>query len=146
MEHFKPFLVCSVQVLEQKITLENIGGENINSTETEKLLGLHLNSGFGWKTHVDKISVELKKRIGLLRRIRNRVPKDKLGIIAENIFNSRIRYGISVYLNPVFDKEDLKMKKLSENARVLQTLQNSMLRVIFGFSKKFRINMVHLRD
>ena len=72
----------------RQITLENIGGENINSTDTEKLLGLHLNSGFGWKTHVDKISIDLKRRIGLLRRIRNRVPINKLVIIAE-IFSTQ---------------------------------------------------------
>ena len=51
-------------------------------------------------------------------------------MIAEAIFNSKIRYGISVYLNPVFDNEDLKAKKLSKNATTLQTLQNTMLRLI----------------
>ena len=60
----------------RQITIENIGSEKINSTSCEKLLGLHLNSDFGWTTHVDKISIELKKRIGLLKRIRNRIPKE----------------------------------------------------------------------
>ena len=81
------------------------------STSSEKLLGLHINSDFEWSTHVEKISIELKKRIGLLRRIRNRIPKDKLIMIADAIFQSKVRYGISVYLKPVFDEEDLKMKR-----------------------------------
>ena len=67
-------------------------------------------------------------------------------MIAEAIFNSKIRYGISVYLNPVFDNEDLKAKKLSKNASTLQTLQNAMLRLIFGFQIKQRVNMQRLRE
>ena len=112
----------------------------------KKLLGLHINSDFTWNVHVEKVAIELKKRIGLLRRIRNRIPKAKLVMIAEAIFNSKIRYGISVYLNPVFDNEDLKAKKLSKNATTLQTLQNTMLRQIFGFQIKQRVNMQRLRE
>ena len=107
---------------------------------------VHINSDFTWNVHVEKVAIELKKRIGLLRRIRNRIPKAKLVMIAEATFNSKIRYGISVYLNPVFDNEDLKAKKLSKNASTLQTLQNAMLRLIFGFQIKQRVNMQRLRE
>ena len=48
------------------ITLENIGGEKISSKNSEKLLGLHLNSGFNWKTHVDQISIDLKKEFAYI--------------------------------------------------------------------------------
>ena len=44
-----------------KITVENIGGENIESSFSEKLLGLHINSDFEWSTHVEKISTELRQ-------------------------------------------------------------------------------------
>ena len=39
-------------------------------------------------------------------------------MIAEAIFNSKLRYGVSVYLNPVYDSEDLKMRKLSRNTNI----------------------------
>ena len=45
------------------ITVENVGGENLVSTYSEKLLGLHINSDFVWSTHIDKLSIELKKRL-----------------------------------------------------------------------------------
>ena len=109
-------------------------------------MGLYLNSDFNWNTHVEKISIDLKKRIGLLRRIRNRIPVNKLVIIAEAIFNSKIRYGISVYLNPIFDEEELKMEKLSKNTQVLQVLQNAMIRIVFGFNKNQYINMKKKRE
>ena len=42
------------------------------------------------------------------------------------------RYGIAIYLIPIFDEEDLKTQKLSSEARSLQTLKNNMIRVIIG--------------
>ena len=105
------------------ITVENVGGENLVSTYSEKLLGLHINADFGWSTHVDQLSIELKKRIGLLRRIKKRVPKEKNIIIAEFIFNSLLRYGVAVFLKPVYDEEDINMEKNPKNTTTLQTLQ-----------------------
>ena len=43
------------------------------------------------------------QQIGLLRWIRNKIPKEKLTIIAEAIFSTKIRYGIFIYLTPVFE-------------------------------------------
>ena len=82
-----------------------------------------------------------KKRMGILKRIKKRVPKDKLIIIAEAIFNSKIRYGIAVYLKPTFDREEVKMEKLSPHTKELQTVQNSMVRVILGLKQADHINM-----
>ena len=52
------------------ITVENVGSENLVSAYSEKLSGLHINADFVWSTHIDKLSIELKKRMGLLRRIK----------------------------------------------------------------------------
>ena len=79
------------------ITVKGIGGESISSTESEKLLGLHINSSFEWSTHIEKMVIKLKQRVSVLKRIKKRIPKDKLNIIAESMFNSKIRYGIAVY-------------------------------------------------
>ena len=129
--------------------MNDIGGEEIKSTKKEKLLGLHINSDFNWNDHVHEISIDLKRRIGLLRRIKQRIPKEKLIIVAEAIFNSKIRYGASVYLIPVFDREDLKWRRYSnpeDHTYTLQTLQNMMIRVIYGFKKSQHINMEKLRN
>ena len=101
----------------------------------EKLLGLHINSDFSCNTHVEKLSIELKKRICLLTRIRHSIPENELVMIANSLFNSKIRYGISVYLNPIFEEEDLKAKKSTKNASLLQALQNRMLRIILKIKK-----------
>ena len=51
-----------------------------------------------------------------------------------------------MYLTPIFDKEDLKMNKLSKNAIILQTLQNRMIRAILGVGKKQHVNMKDVRN
>ena len=91
------------------------------------------------------ICIDLKKRIGLLKHTKERIPRNKLVIVAEAIFNSKLRYGIAVYISPVFNEEDLKLRKLPKNTSTLQILQNNMIRVIFGLDKKHHINMEHMR-
>ena len=53
---------------------------------------------------------------------------------------------MAVFLKPVYDKEDLNMEKPPKNTATLQTLQNNMLRVIFGFQLKNHVNMKNLRE
>ena len=91
-----------------QITLENVAGENLTSLKeggSEKLLGLHVSREFNWKIHVEKIAVELNKRVGLLRRMTKRLTRGKLMMVAEAIFNSVLKYGIAVYLKPIFETD-----------------------------------------
>ena len=107
--------VAEHEVRGESITVDNIGGEKIQSTHTEKLFEIQMNSYFDWSTHIDKISIELKKRTGILRRIKNRVPKNKVVMIAEAIFNSKIGYGVAVFLNPIYEEEDTQQYYCSSN-------------------------------
>ena len=88
-----------------KIITIHIGGEELKSKKTEKLLGLNISSDFTWKDCCEKLATQLNQTVGMLRRMRNRVPIEKLFIIAEAIFNSMIS---CVYPQPVFEKEELK--------------------------------------
>ena len=56
-------------------------------------------------------------------------------MIAEAIFNSLLRYGATVFLKPVYDEEELNRKKLPKDTIILQTLQNSIIRVIYGLKQ-----------
>ena len=99
-----------------------------------------------WNTHVEKLSIELKQRIGLLKRMKQRVPKNKLVIIANAIFNSKLRYGAAVYLSPVYEEEDLKMRKIPKDTSILQVLQNIMIRLICDLKKNQHVNMQKVRE
>ena len=67
-------------------------------------------------------------------------------MIAEAIFNCLLRYGVAVFLKPVYDEEDLNRRKLPQNTNVLQTLQNSMIRVIYGLKIRNHVNMKNVRE
>ena len=67
-------------------------------------------------------------------------------MVAESFFNSKIRYAIALYLNPVIDKEEIKTRKLTQEAYKLQVIQNKMLRMIFGYRMEDKINMEKLRE
>ena len=95
---------------------------------------------------MEKLSTELKKRIGLLRRLRYKLPRNRLRIVAEALFNSKLRYGAAVYLKPIFESEELKAEHLPGETRILQTLQNDMLRAIYGYSREQHVNMKKLRE
>ena len=66
-------------------------------------------------------------------------------MVAESIFNSKLRYGIALYLNPVYEKEDVKARTLTTEARKLQVIQNDMLRMAFGYKPQDMMNMEKLR-
>ena len=67
-------------------------------------------------------------------------------MVAESIFNSKVRYGIALYLTPVYEPEKVKAKQLSTEARKLQTIQNNLLRMIFGYRNSDMVNMEKLRE
>ena len=59
----------------KSISIEGIGGETVVSTDSEKLLGIYINSSFDWNTHIEKLVIKLKQRMGILKRIKKKSPK-----------------------------------------------------------------------
>ena len=104
------------------------------SQNHEKLLGLQINSGLDWKTHIYHLCSTLKQRLGMLKRIKQRIPRDKLQIIADAIFNSKIRYGIAVYYRPCLTQED----ETCTIQEPLQVLQNDKIKLKTEMKKSKR--------
>ena len=122
-----------------------VGGETLKSTESEKLLGVVINSNLDWSTHVDNLCSTLKKRISLLRRIKERVNSEKLDMISDAIFTSKLRYGIAVYSNPKFEFNNME-QAMDPNIVKLQVIQNDLLRMQMGHTLKNHTNMQKLRE
>ena len=118
-----------------EITME-IAGEDITSVSSEKLLGLYFSSAVDWKVHIEKTVHKLNQRLGILRRLRGKIPLQKLKIIAEAIFTSVARYGIAVYSKP-----RLHSDPTVEDLKKLQVTQNKMFRLLDGKSKKDRVKV-----
>ena len=140
----KAALIYNSKGKEKKIQME-VGGEILETAASEKLLGLTVNSDLNWTTHVDKLSTTLKQRLGLLRRLKYKVNSHKLQIVAEAIFQSKIRYGISVYTIPKFEFHNLE-QAMDPNITKLQVIQNDMVRLLKGKDRKSHTNMEKLRQ
>ena len=113
----------------------------MESKNHEKLLGLQVSASLDWKTHIHHICSTLKQRLGMLKRIQQRLPREELRLVAEAIFNSRIRYGIAVFYKPRLTLQD-------ESCTIqepIQVAQNDMIRQLFGHKRSDRVNMEKLR-
>ena len=104
-----------------------IAGEKLKSKESEKLLGIKVSSDMSWKCHIDYICSKMNQRLSILRRLKNKVPQEKLRIIAGAIFTSVARYGIAVYSKPRLHSDPLR-----EDLKRLQVIQNKMFRLLAG--------------
>ena len=110
----------------ETITME-IAGEELKSKEHEKLLGIRVASDMGFKSHIESICGKMNQRLSILRRLNNKIPREKLRIIAGAIFTSVARYGIAVYSKP-----RLHSDPMSEDTHKLQVIQNKMFRLLTG--------------
>ena len=116
-----------------------VAGENIKAKAHEKLLGIQVSSSMNWKTHMSQLNIKLNQRLGLLRRLKNKVPHTKLRIIAEGIFTSVARYGIAVYFKP-----RLHSDPTCEDQSRLQVAQNKMFRLLAGRKPADRVKVEDL--
>ena len=121
----------------ETITME-IAGEELKSQEHEKLLGIRVASDMGFKNHIENICGKMNQRLSILRRLNNKIPREKLRIIAGAIFTSVARYGIAVYSKP-----RLHSDPMSEDTHKLQVIQNKMFRLLTG---KTLLDRVRVED
>jgi hypothetical protein len=112
-----------------------IGGDNIQSSNTETLLGMKLSSDLTWSDHIQALLSTLRQRIGIIRRLRYKISKAGLKVVVEGIFNSLIRYGVALYCKPRLTEGDKSNSVLEE----LQVLQNEVMRITLGYKMKDHI-------
>ena len=80
----------------------------------------------------------------MLKRLRHKIEPAKLKIIADAIFNNKLRYGIAVYGTPKFDFQ--ADDPMDSGLQKLQVLQNDMIRVICGHRRRDHIVMREQRE
>ena len=82
--------------------------------------------------------------MGLLGRIKHKINSHKLKIVAEAIFSSKMRYGMSVFTIPKFEFNNFE-QAIDSNIAKLQVIQNDMIRLLIGKSRKSQTNMEKAR-
>ena len=123
---------------------------DFRTSESEKLLGLVVNNSLTWRHYLSGESwrqspgenylglfKQLSQRVGMLRQLAQVVPKEKLKMLSQGIFTSKLLYCIQVFGNVWgFDGyNEISRKSTSftkEDSRRLQVLQNSVFRLLTG--------------
>ena len=86
--------------------------------------------------HLQDLEKALHQRLFILRRLRESLPQKKLLIVAEAIFNSKIRYGLPLFAHcRLSDQEAVNGQMAS-----LQKLQNDMMRTVLGVTRSDHVS------
>ena len=74
-----------------------ISDQKIKPSSQVKYLGIVLQGGLHWNSHLTKLRKQLSRSIGLLSKIRYYVPKHLLRTIYHSIFNSHLIYACEIW-------------------------------------------------
>ena len=123
-------LVIRSKCLRDRITI-NVGGENIEEEDHQRILGVVVNNRLTWSDHVygkGALLQGVNRRVGMLKRIVGYVPPKSLSQIANALVSSKVRYGISIY----GDVRTEAQEPLTASSKDLQVAMNKAMRVILG--------------
>ena len=97
----KGMILGTAQKLARKDTeLEVYINESvIENVEKFKYLGVWLDPSLTWSSHIEKISSAVSKRNGLLRRLRNILPKKTLILLYKTLIIPQLDYCDTVWGN-----------------------------------------------
>ena len=72
--------------------------DNILEEYTEmSYLGLLLSQNLSWANYISNLSSKLSQKLGVLSRVKDKVPKDMLNVVYKTIIQPHIDYCITVW-------------------------------------------------
>ena len=119
-----------------------IGHDTIPVSNTEKLLGMEVSADLSWSKHIEKVRTELLSRLCIIRRLSTKLPNHALKIIADGLFQSKVRYGACLYVRPLINEDE----KHAGEIQKLQVIQNELNRVLMGVRRSDKIRNKDLRE
>jgi len=78
-----------------------VGGEKIEESSEEMLLGMTINKQNSWQSHLDKVEKELRRTVGILRRLAWKMPTGVVTAMIQPLFTSKLMYGLQLLGNPL---------------------------------------------
>ena len=97
-----------------KPVIIRFGGKKIKCESCVKFLSILLDEYLSWKFHMNELSKELSRAVGIFYKIRHFCPSDILWILCYSLFYSFLSHGISVWgftFKSYFEKLSFVQKK-----------------------------------
>ena len=105
-----------------------VGTATIQKSKHEHLLGVEISQNLTWVAQYEKLSLELSRRLGLLRRLTFHLPKHVLLKLVTPVFTSKLMYAIEIYTDPSTSIVD--GNSMDNRIAKLQKLQNRAMRIV----------------
>ena len=111
----------------KKISVElEFGDVKLKSSDVTKFLGVWIDSCLNWNEHLKQLTIKLKRNLGLLKNLKNFLPKHGMKMLYYAQFYSHLSYGISIW-GCMIKKEQLnKISNLQRKAISLINLNSSV--------------------
>ena len=96
-----------------------IGGVDINSVKSHKLLGLTLDSEMSYECHVEELSKKLSKRLGLLKHISSYLKQAQREMYFNSVVKPIMMYGSMIWDNCSNSCKQLILRLQKRAARII---------------------------
>ena len=124
----------------------NVGGHQVEESQSERLLGLVVNNTMTWYNHLHGndehkgLIPKLCQRAGLVRKLSGVMPADRLRIVANGTFFSLLSYGLQLYgtvsgLVEYSETTGRHQAMTREDSHKIQVIMNVVLRALTGLVK-----------
>ena len=120
-----------------------IGNAQIQRTSVQKFLGVHIDDRLTFGEHTNKISTQISRSVGVMRRMRQIVPRDVLRQLFYAFIYSKYTYAITCY-GSAYQNQVQRLKNLISRALKLvlntETLTAELCKTnqIFDFDTSYK--------
>jgi len=105
-----------------------VGDAMIQEDTEATLLGITFNKALTWKAHLDNLKPELKKRVGILRKLSTKLPRHITCRMIEPIFTSKVRYAIELIADTTAERNTA--------LQVLHQQHRNAMKAALGMSRR----------
>ena len=76
-------------------------GHTVKGAYKAKYLGIVIDDKLTWKDHIDYVSLKIKHNLGIMKRVRNDIPKESLIALYRTMVEPYLRYCNNIWENAV---------------------------------------------
>ena len=97
-------------------------GCTLNKVDTTPYVGIHIDKYLLWNEHIDKTAAVLRRKVGLIYRLRHLIPQNVLLLLYNAFIQPHVSYGLEVwgcahisYLNKIFIIQKMAVRAITSS-------------------------------
>ena len=119
-----------------------VNGTPVKASSSISFLGIELDCALSTTPYLEKLIVECRRRVGILRLIESRIGRSNLETVVHGLLYGKLSYLLVHCLVVRVDEAE----QVSGRARKLQVVVNDALRMVAGVRRADRVKLTDLRQ